>query len=595
MRLHPMILPFVPALLISSTVFAKQTRHYDFPLTPPAIEASKHSAQGRVATLSRVPMALYGLNIALLPGTPEVMARDFLGHNTAALHLKDATLGDIAHVWTRSSAQGHNVHFEQRIAGVPIYASRIVVHISPDNRATFVTSGYRPAARLASTQPLISAEQARATLMARLNAQAPFNVDDAQLNAYDFAGTTRLAWRIRLSPANPIGDWEAQVDARTGEMFVFWDTAAYATGSVFDPDPLSSSQTQYGGSISDKDDGDYDAINKEIVPVELGDLTPTDGLYYLSSEWAELIDHETPSEGFFEQASPDFIFTREQNGFESTLTFFHIQQSMRYINETLGIALRPYQYEGGVQFDPQGLDGEDNSHYSSGSGQLAFGEGCVDDNEDVDVVLHELGHGLHDWITNGGLSNTVDGLSEGFGDYWAQSYSRSLGQWAPSDAEYQWVYNWDGHNECWDGRVTNVTEPYPALVQPGVTIHAGGQHFSTCLMKIYDQIGRETTDRITLEGIAMTGMLSTQNDAANAVLQAATDRGLPAEELGLIDSTFASCGYVMGIPPLPLSLAPRNTLKAEGRGLFAGALPLPLLMGLAVLALLSGLRRSRES
>lgn len=591
MRISPAVL----VLLFPFATFAKQAPHYDFVQTPPAIEASDYSERGRTAVVSRVPEALYGLGATLSPGTPEAMARDYLSGNVEALHLNDAALGDLTHVWTRSSKSGHNVHFEQRIAGVPVYAARIVVHLSPDNRASYVTSGYRPAAQLASVQPLISAEQARAALVERLLAQGPFNHDDVQLNAYHAAGSTRLAWRVQLTPAKPAGSWEALVDAKSGEIFVLWDRAAYASGSVFDPDPLSSSRTQYGSPIADNDDADYEAINREIVVVDLGELAQANGLYYLSSEWAELTDHETPNEGFFEQASPDFLLTRQQNGFESTLTFFHIQQSMRYINETLGIPLRPYQYEGGVQFDPQGLDGEDNSHYNSGSGQLAFGEGCVDDDEDADVVLHELGHGLHDWITNGGLSNSVDGLSEGFGDYWAQSYSRSLGQWAPIDPEYQWVFSWDGHNECWAGRVTNVTEPYPALVQPGVTIHAGGQHWSTCLMKIYDQIGREKTDTISLEGLAMTGMLSSQNDAANAVLQAATDLGLPAGELDVISSTFSGCGYVMGAPSLP-TVAPEAVVDTAGavrtRDKFGGALPMPLLLGLAGFTLLGGLRRS---
>ena len=62
----------------------------------------------------------------------------------------------------------------------------------------------------------------------------------------------------------------------------------------------------------------------------------------------------------------------------------------------------------------------DNSFYSSSSGSLVFGEGCVDDAEDADVIIHELGHGIHDWITQGGLSQ-VNGLSEGTGDYFAQS------------------------------------------------------------------------------------------------------------------------------------------------------------------------------
>ena len=91
---------------------------------------------------------------------------------------------------------------------------------------------------------------------------------------------------------------------------------------------------------------------------------------------------------------------------------------MRYMNLTLGVTVHPTAYPGGVQYDPHGLNGVDNSHYTSGPEQLAFGEGGVDDDEDADVIVHELGHGIHDWVTNNGLSQ-VQGLSEGLGDYFA--------------------------------------------------------------------------------------------------------------------------------------------------------------------------------
>lgn len=87
---------------------------------------------------------------------------------------------------------------------------------------------------------------------------------------------------------------------------------------------------------------------------------------------------------------------------------------MRYIHFDLGIAVRPTKYEGGVRFDPHANNGGDNSYYDSLTQQLAFGEGGVDDAEDADVVIHELTHGLHDWLTGGtgaGVSQ-VDGLSE---------------------------------------------------------------------------------------------------------------------------------------------------------------------------------------
>ena len=61
-------------------------------------------------------------------------------------------------------------------------------------------------------------------------------------------------------------------------------------------------------------------------------------------------------------------------------------------------------------------------------------------------MIHELGQGIHDWVTNGGLSQQ-EGISEGTGDYLATAYSRDFKQWSTTDAQYNWVYNWDGHNE----------------------------------------------------------------------------------------------------------------------------------------------------
>lgn len=547
--------------------------------TLPALPLQEHyTAEGRW-TAQQLPLSLYGLRAAVLPGTPEQRARQFLGEHVALLGLRDAQLNDLGLVWTRASKSGVNVHFEQRVQGVPVYGSRTVVHISRANAVTQVLNGYKRNAVLDSVQPLVGAQQARAAALQRLGAVEPLRYDDTRLVVYAQDAVPRLAWRVRVVAAHPLGDWEALVDARSGAIFVLWDRSAYADapaagprGSIFDPDPLSSSHTAYGAPMADNNDADDAAINAQIRVVDLGNISFENGEYLLKSEWAEITDHETPSNGLFAQASPDFIFTREPDGFEAVNTFWHIQESMEYINHTLGIALRPYQYSGGVQFDPQGLDGEDNSHYDSSTGQLAFGEGCVDDDEDADVIRHELGHGLHDWVTNGGLSNLVDGLSEGFGDYWAQSYSRSLHQWQPGEPAYDWVYSWDGHNECWDGRVTNYATRWPLGMKPYPLIHESGQMISTCLMKIYDQIGREKTDAMSLEGLAMTGEFSSQNDAANGMVQAAQDMGYSSAEVDTISSTFSGCGYIIApVFPLPLTPASEGATSDKAEGPYVGA------------------------
>ncbi|MEJ2537644.1 MAG: hypothetical protein P8048_11445, partial [Calditrichia bacterium] len=187
---------------------------------------------------------------------------------------------------------------------------------------------------------------------------------------------------------------------------------------------------------------------------------------------------------------------------------------------------------------------DDNSHYIPSTGQVAWGEGGVDDAEDPDVLLHELGHGIHDWITNGQLSQ-VDGLSEGCGDYWATSYNRSRGYWTPTDPQYNWVFHWDGHNEFWAGRITNYTATYPGGLV-GV-LHTDGQIWASTLMQIWDDIGRTATDENFLEALSMLNGGSNQQDAAQAFVQADVNLHGGAN-LTAIEHWFTLRGYNVTIP-----------------------------------------------
>ena len=90
----------------------------------------------------------------------------------------------------------------------------------------------------------------------------------------------------------------------------------------------------------------------------------------------------------------------------------------------------------------QGAFKQDNSYYDMLHQRLSFGQGGVDDGEDADVIIHELSHGLHQWLTRDGVSQR-EGIAEGFGDYVAVSYSRTRNKWKYTDPQYNWVFGWD--------------------------------------------------------------------------------------------------------------------------------------------------------
>ncbi len=548
-------IPFALALLLtaSASAAAKSAANALAAAPRPALfdglapePATATFADRRVEIETEISRAVYAPSFTAAAAEPEAMAREYLEARRAELGLEDRTLADLVHRGTRRGLAATTVRFDQRVGGVLVDGGDVAVSFDASGRVLFVMNGYRPNLAGLATTPSISAAAAHAAAFSRLGiAGAPLAFDETTLVFAPDGASARLAWRVNVVPGvEPHGDWEVLVDARTGEVVRVANRACHAdgTGNVFDADPLSSAHATYGQTgFTDANDAASAQLNGQLRSVTLPDITLDAGTYTLVGPYAAITDFESPFRGLFGQASSAFAFNRLQDGFEAANCYYHIDHVMRHINETLGIPLMPNEYSGGVRFDPHGLSGADNSHYLPSTGSVSFGEGGVDDAEDSDVVIHELGHGIHDWAANG-LSQ-VNGLSEGVGDYFAQSYSRSLGQWASNEPPFHWTFNWDGHNPFWPGRITNYSATYPGGLVGQV--HTDGQIWATCLMRIWNQVGRDKTDAAHIEGLAMTNGSSNQNDAANAVAQAAAALGYAPAEVAAFLNEFAATGYTV--------------------------------------------------
>ncbi|WP_104734872.1 T9SS type A sorting domain-containing protein [Hanstruepera ponticola] len=534
---------------------------------------------GRYNVATGLPVALYDLNFEVPQGSPESMAMYYLQQESKKLGIPTNEISNLRHHATRTTDVGSVVRYRQYFGNYPVNNNEVTITISPENKVVYVMNSYQSHVNLRNIQPSISENDAFTIANSYLNVQSSISFRDSHLVVYKNSKITKLAHEVVISATEPLGEWHVFIDALTGEIFKAVDKNCYytehdkncsencehnenrnyrrrvnGTGMVFDPDPLTSNTVTYGGQYVDGNDATNASLDAARFSVTLNDITQNGSTYSLVGPRAEIIDFDTPNTGLFTQNSPDFIFNRQDQGFEPVNTYYHIDYMMNYINNTLGCDVMPYQYSGGVQYDPHGAGGADNSYYTGGAGRLSFGEGCVDDAEDSDVIHHELGHGLHDWVTSGGLSQ-VDGLSEGCGDYVAQSYNRGIsianGYWSDTDPAWNYVFNWDGHNPCWPGRTTDYGATYPG----GLTgsIHANGQIWATCLMGVWDQIGQQQMDKIFYEGLGMTNGGSSQNDAANAVYQAAVNLNYDVSELDIIYSSLSDCGYTIALlhgPPV---------------------------------------------
>ncbi|MBN8703502.1 MAG: T9SS type A sorting domain-containing protein [Bacteroidetes bacterium] len=283
------------------------------------------------------------------------------------------------------------------------------------------------------------------------------------------------------------------------------------SASVFLPDPLTTAGVTYGGVYVDNNDNDTAALNNQRVVMPLNVYYSGD-TFYLRNQYAKITEFDNPVVApAFEVSNPSFNYTRKHNGFEDVNTLFHISEFQKHIQNLGFTNLVNYS----IEVDAHAMNGSDNSKFLPGpTNRLFFGEGGVDDAEDADVIIHEYGHA----ISHSAAPNTVGGseriaLEEAIGDYFASSYSRFLNS-------FNWdnVFSWDGHNVFWSGRQSTSNKKYPTdLIS---NLYADAEIWSSTLMEIWGDIGRNKTDEIVLESMYGYASNMTMSDAARLCIQA---------------------------------------------------------------------------
>ena len=304
---------------------------------------------------------------------------------------------------------------------------------------------------------------------------------------------------------------------RAGELIATEDNRSYFTlpdttvaGKVFLPDPLTTAGVEYGDDYVDEDDADLTVLNDQRfdvrVPAQL-----IDGIFYLRTDSLLLKDINIPVIPIASATTDTMVFTRSESGFEDVNTMYHITNMYQYLASIGYEALHNFYLE----VDPHGASGADQSFYTGlPFPSIQYGEGGVDDAEDADVIIHELTHAFSDHAspnTNTGLERRA--VDEGYGDYFAVSYSRTY-----SDFLWKNVFSWDGHNEFWFGRNADTDKHYPE--DNNDNYYASSEIWSGALMDIFDLIGKEATDRIVCEALYGSFPNMIMPDAAQILLNA---------------------------------------------------------------------------
>lgn len=284
---------------------------------------------------------------------------------------------------------------------------------------------------------------------------------------------------------------------------------------VFDPNPIVSSNMIYGDPIADNGDLSNSSFQQQMKRRSLAAYYDN-GSFILQSDKVKLVDISLPNNKVPANSQDQFIYSRSQEEFESVNAFYHSSLFIKYVEDELGFnSLFAKQ----LQIDAHGLNGADNSIYV-GLGalpQILFGDGGVDDAEDGQVIIHEMGHALTDAASpssNFGVERNA--IDEGIGDYLSASYSKFL----YPDNSWENIPSWDGHNEFWDGRVVNAGKRYPENLLNNK--YLDGEIWSSALISIENELGRDLTHTLLVESSFLYHQGMTFHEAAGYFLKADT-------------------------------------------------------------------------
>ncbi|HKO56490.1 MAG TPA: proprotein convertase P-domain-containing protein [Thermoanaerobaculia bacterium] len=386
------------------------------------------------------------------------------------------------------SLTGTHRHYTQYIDGIPVDGAARVESLGMDGRVR------------------IEEHAARAPLVAAAAKKTPA-VKGASLVYLNVDGEARLAWRHVTS--DRFAHW---VDAETGETLrveqLFWTAQA----RVFDVNPVAK--------LNDPTLRDQNNAATAVPPnaydiAELGQLNASGPL---GGPRAVIVDAEGPAVPPVDVGQP-LLFHRGEPGFEDVNAYFQIDRSLLTL-QLLGYvgARRIIAYP--LPIDAHAANGADNSYYIpsavAGRGTLFFGEGGTDDAEDSDLMLHELGHAIQDWIapgTFGGPSASESrAMGEGFGDYW--SFSSTYAATVRSGRDPFCIADWDARcagddpsQQCGYAagadclRRVDSAKTMADYIQSETagTEHRNGEIWSSALREIFLAAGKEVTDTIVIE------------------------------------------------------------------------------------------------
>jgi Zn-dependent metalloprotease len=445
-------------------------------------------------------------------------AKQVLKANSTLLGL-DPRIGDLKMVRTIYSTGAQHAILQQYHLQHRIHRAYVTVHRDNAGRIYLIKNRAVPATRLPKTARFDIAKSLAIQTAKKALRGNKTGVAVTGTEALWFPKNAKLepAWRITLQVRAPREDWIIYVSAKTGKVISKYDNLSESpqgVARVFDPSPV----TRLGGHaqlLTGKNKLNP-VPDKAYRRVTLRDL---DSSGYLQGK---RVTTQPTRQQRAHRPDYTFLYNSDQNEFEQVMAYHHINEAIRYL-EKLGYRGKRAIFHDPVKVKVNGTR-EDNSWYSPDEKQLTFGTGAIDDAEDGETILHELGHAIQDAICpNFGQSHEAAAIGEGFGDYFAASF---FAQRKPENYQHC-VMTWDG---LLLGLDMGYQPPCLRFVTNKLTYadfrnltdyeHENGEIWAATLWQIRAALGQDVADRIIVESHFQLDGFTTFTRAARAILDA---------------------------------------------------------------------------
>jgi hypothetical protein len=350
-----------------------------------------------------------------LSGGPTAAAGTAIDRVAGALKVDAGELRPLQVVRTPGGAR---VRFQQYADGVPVHDGQVTVALADDGAVEHIANGAAPAdevdtgARIGRDEALL---RARRRVPSGFDLVAPPTV--RQIAEPRPGGKLELAWLVVLPVRAPRGDWNVIVSARTGDVLEAYDALDHfdSTGSALTwfPNPV-----QALGDTSLRDTPGQNPLPETRSRVTFGDLTdPGNHLIgtYVDTSAPGIVGCTRPYDpGQAVSPTHTYDYARSDPRFEEALAYAEIDR----VGTTMAAFGFPTLFPGPASINVHCV-GTDNSYFSPDDGGLHMGDGGVDDAEDGDIIVHELGHLLQNAQVPGfgpGGDTEQRAIGEGFGD-----------------------------------------------------------------------------------------------------------------------------------------------------------------------------------